>query len=87
MTECLHQLLAYQRDFCCAWHADAFHSWTSCLFVCFFNNFIYLLLTVLGLPCCAGFLLVAVSGGCSLVEVHRLIIAIASLLAERGLQL
>ena len=57
------------------------------MFVCFFNNFIYLLLTVLGLPCCAGFLLVAVSGGCSLVEVHRLLIAIASLVAEPGLQL
>ena len=58
------------------------------IFVFLFYNFVYLLLTVLGLPCCAGvFFLVAVSGGCSLVEVHGLLVAIASLVAERGLQL
>ena len=40
--------------------------------------FIYLFLAVLS-PCCfAGFSLVAVSGGCSLVIVCRLLISVAS---------
>ena len=48
-------------------------------------NFIYLFLATLGLPCCPGFLVVA-SGGCSPVAVCRLLIAVASPVAERGLQ-
>ena len=49
--------------------------------------FIYLcisLLAVLGLHCCAGFSLVVVSRGCSLIVVCGLLIAVASLVAEHG---
>ena len=51
-------------------------------------NFIYLFilyLTVLGLHCCASLSLVAKSGDYSLVGLHRLLIAVASLVAEHGL--
>jgi len=41
---------------------------------------------VLGLCCCTGFSLVATSRGYSLVAVHGLLIAAASLIAERRLQ-
>ena len=47
--------------------------------------FIYLFLAVLGLSCCAGFALVVVSGGYSLAEVPRLLMAVASLVGEHGL--
>ena len=50
-----------------------------------FLFFKYLVLTVLGLCCCAGFPLVAGSGGCSLVAVHGLLIVVASFVVERGL--
>ena len=43
------------------------------------NNFIYLFLTVLGLCCCAGFSLVAVSGDYSVVAVYEVLIAVVSL--------
>ena len=42
-------------------------------------------LAVLGLPCCLGSSLVAESGGCSPEVIHRLLIAVASLVAERRL--
>ena len=42
-------------------------------------------MAVLGLGCCMGFSLVAVSGGYCLVEVHGLLIAVACLVAEHGL--
>ena len=45
-----------------------------------------LFLAVLGLHCCAGFSLVVASRGCSLVLVCRLLIAVAFLFAEHGLQ-
>ena len=35
--------------------------------------------------CCVGFSLIAVSRGSSLVAVYRLLIAVASLIAEHGL--
>ena len=57
----------------------------SILLVCihFFKNFIYFLFSVvLGLCCCTGFSLVAVSRGYSLAVVLRLLIAVASLVAE-----
>ena len=41
--------------------------------------FIYLFLAVLGLHCRVGFSVVVMSRGYSLVEVHRLLIAVASL--------
>ena len=44
----------------------------------------YLILAVLGLLCCPGFSLVAVSRGYSLDEVCSLLIAVASLVAEQG---
>ena len=53
--------------------------------VFFFYNFVYLflfLLTVPSLHCCAGFSLVVANGNFSLVVVHRLLIAVASLVAE-----
>ena len=45
----------------------------------------YLSLPVLGLHCCAGFSLVAASGGYSVVAVHRLLIAEVSLVAAHRL--
>ena len=39
-----------------------------------------------GFHCCAGFSLVAESWGCSLVAVHRLLIVVASVVEEHGLQ-
>ena len=45
-----------------------------------------LFLTVLGLHCCVGLSLVAASGGCSLVVVQGLLIAMASLVALHKLQ-
>ena len=51
----------------------------------FFKNFTYLFLAVLGLRCCVGFSLVAVSASYSLVVVHGLLIAVASLLVEHRL--
>ena len=52
----------------------------------FFNFiFIYLFLTVLGLHYFVGFSLVVERGGYSLVVVHGLPIAVAPLVAERGL--
>ena len=50
-----------------------------------FMYLFYLFLAVLGLCCCTGFSLVVVIGGCSLVAVHGLLIAVASLVAEHGL--
>ena len=48
--------------------------------------FVYLFLVVLGLSRCAGFSLVALSGGCSLFAVHGLLTALVSLAAEHRLQ-
>ena len=45
----------------------------------------YLFLAVLGLRCFLGFSLVVVSEGHSLVVGHSLLIAVAFLVAERGL--
>jgi hypothetical protein len=45
--------------------------------------FIYIL-AVLGLCCCTGFSLDAASGGYSLVVVCKLLIVMASLVAEHG---
>ena len=47
--------------------------------------FKYLFSVVLGLPCCAGFSLVAASGVCCLAEVHGFLIAVASLVVEHRL--
>ena len=47
--------------------------------------FIYLLLAVLGLCCRAGFSPVAASRGYSLVAVHGLLVAVASLAVKLGL--
>ena len=52
----------------------------------FFYNFIYLFLAMLGLCGCTGFFLMAARGGYSLVAVRRLLIAVASLSGEHGLQ-
>ena len=53
----------------------------SCLFFFFF--FYYFVLAVLGLRCCL-FSLVVASGDYSVVAVCRLLIAVGSLVAERG---
>ena len=47
--------------------------------------FYCLILVVLGLCCCTGFLRVVASRGSSVVAVHGLLIAVASLVAERVL--
>ena len=44
-----------------------------------------LFLNSLGLLCCAAFFLVTESGAYSLVEICRLLIVVASLVAEHGL--
>ena len=49
------------------------------------KNF-FLFLAALGLHCCVQAFSISVSGGCSLVVVHRLLVAVASPVAERGLQ-
>ena len=51
----------------------------------FLYNCIYLFLAVLGLHCCSGFSPVVASRGYSLVAVLRLLILVASLVAEHGL--
>ena len=53
-----------------------------CIFI---TVFIYLVLAVLGLPCCTGFSLVSESRGYSRVAVIGLHIAVASLVVERRL--
>ena len=50
-----------------------------------FKLFIYVFWALLDLCCCTGFSLVVVSGRHSLVAVHGLLIAVASLVAEHGL--
>ena len=63
-----------------------------CIFLKMYHEFsflkmcIYLFLAVLGLRCCTGFSLVAVSGGYSLVAVLELLIAMASLAVGHGLR-
>lgn len=52
------------------------------IFICLF---IYSFLALLGLHRCAGMSLVSVSGGYSLVGMHKLLIALASLTAEHRL--
>ena len=74
-------------------HADMIVEWSclrlhhDCRVVFFFFLIILSIyfLVVLGLCCCAGFSLVVVNGGNSLVVVHGRLIAVASLVAERGL--
>ena len=46
----------------------------------------FLFLAALGLLCCVRLFLVLAIGGCSLVAVHRVFIAVASLLAEHRLK-
>ena len=46
----------------------------------------HLFLAVLGLHCCVGFSLVAMSRGYSVIAIHRLLTAAASLVAEHRLQ-
>ena len=53
-----------------------------CMFFFFFNIY---LLAVLGLHCYTGFSLVAETRGYSLVALHGLPVAVASLVAEHGL--
>ena len=50
-----------------------------------FKKFFYLFMAALGLHHCVGFPLAALSGGCALAVVCRLVIATASLVAEHGL--
>ena len=49
------------------------------------NTIIFIYLTALGLCCCEGFSLVAESRGYSLVSVHELLVAAASLVVEHSL--
>ena len=53
------------------------------LLICLLIDLV-LFVAVLGLRCCTGFSLV-VSGGCSLVVAHRVLIALASLAGEHRL--
>ena len=48
--------------------------------------FMYLFLALLGLHCCAAFSWVAASRGYSIAAVHRLLVAVAPLVAEHRLQ-
>ena len=50
----------------------------------FKKKIMYLFLVVLGLHCCVGSSLVAGSRGQLFIEVHRLLIAVASLLQSTG---
>ena len=51
----------------------------------YFSSFIFLFLTVLGLRCCESFFLGGASRGYSPAVVHKLLTAVASLVAEHGL--
>ena len=51
----------------------------------FFKRFIYLFLAALGLRCCAWAFSCCGERGILFVAVHRLLIAVASLVAEHGL--
>ena len=56
-------------------------------FIYFFKIlFPYLFLAVLDLRCCAGFSFIVSSRGYSLVMVHGLLIAVASLVVNHGLK-
>ena len=55
------------------------------LFILIFKKLINLFLAVLGLGFCSGFSLVVESGGYSSVATHRLLVAVASLVVEKGL--
>ena len=68
---------AYQQNF---WEIYLFKSLAS-----YFEKFIYLLFSVLGLPCCMGFSLVVASRGSSLVAACRRLTAVAFLIVEHGL--
>ena len=54
------------------------------LIVCYLKN-IYLFLAVMGLYCCVSFSLVAASEDYSLVAACKLLIVVASFIAEHGL--
>ena len=60
----------------------------SLLYICtpsfLFKKFYFL--TLLGLRCCAGLSLAVISRGLSLVAVHRLLISVAPLAEQHGLQ-
>ena len=61
----------------------------SLLFICFFNKlilFIYIFLTALGLRCCMWAFSSCGELGLLFVAVYRLLIVVASLVAEHGLQ-
>ena len=64
---------------------DLIYSTLRTLFIFFKILFPYLFLAVLDLGCCAGFSFVVSSGGYSLVMVHGLLIAVASLVVNHGL--
>ena len=51
----------------------------------FKKHYLFFILAVLGLHCCAGFSLIAGSGDYSLVAVRGLLIVVASLVVEHGL--
>ena len=59
-------------------------SWFFFKIYIYMYNFMYLFLAVLGLRCCAGFSLVAVSKA-TLVAMRGLLIAVASFVVERKL--
>ena len=52
----------------------------------FIFKVIYLFSAVLDLHCCVGFSVIVVSRGYSLAAVHRLLIVVASLVAEHRLE-
>ena len=54
------------------------------IFVILFIYFVYFFLAALGLWCCMGFSIVEVRWGNSLVVVHWLLIAVASLVVEHS---
>ena len=54
-------------------------------FIAYSDFPLFLFLAVLGVCCCTSFSLVAVSAGYSVVAVCRLLIEVASLIAEHGL--
>ena len=63
-------------------HKFVFHV---CESISFFYKFIYLFLAALGLRCCAQAFYSCSEGGLLFVEVHGLLVAVASFLPEHGL--
>ena len=78
--------LSSRSAFCLSFNILILRSLCECLFVFFLNKLIYLFLAALGLRCCAWAFSSCGERRLFFVAVRGLFIAVASLVAEHGLQ-